>query len=389
MSQSDANSAGEPAPDQLRQVKARKYAKSRRYLASGNLSLAAILLLLLVFGGLSLRLTGLFDLPTVPLAVVYFAILVIAYEVLSAPLSYYQGFVLPHRYGLSVQRFNGWLGDEAKTGVISLTLGAGIVAAVYWFITSFPQMWWLLSWALIILLSLILANLAPRIIGALFFKMTPLSDTDLKLRLEQLAQRAGTNVSGVYTIELSSKGTMANAALMGLGNTKRIVLSDTLLQRYSPLEIEIITAHELGHYLHNDIFRLFVVQSAIWLVGFYVTDIALRVSVVPLGFNSISDVAALPLLMLIFAVFSLLVAPLARAYSRHREVVADEYALRLTDDPKSFINAMTRLTDQNLSEAQPSRWVELLLYNHPSYSKRVENARYYSSHSLNRQGEGK
>ncbi len=388
MSQSDANSAGEPALDQLRQVKARKYAKSRRYLAIGNLSLAGVLLLLLVFGGLSLRLTGLFNLPTVPLAVVYFAILVVAYEVLSAPLSYYQGFVLPHRYGLSIQRFNGWLGDEAKTGVISLTLGAGIVAAVYWFITSFPQMWWLLSWALIILLSLILANLAPRIIGALFFKMTPLSDTDLKLRLEQLAQRAGTNVSGVYTIELSSKGTMANAALMGLGNTKRIVLSDTLLQRYSPPEIEIITAHELGHYLHNDIFRLFVVQSAIWLVGFYVTDIALRVSVVPLGFNSISDVAALPLLMLIFAVFSLLVAPLARAYSRHREVAADEYALRLTDDPKSFINAMTRLTDQNLSVAQPSRWVELLLYNHPSYSKRVEHARYYSSHSLNRQGEG-
>jgi len=388
MSQSDANSAGEPALDQLRQVKARKYAKSRRYLAIGNLSLAGVLLLLLVFGGLSLRLTGLFNLPTVPLAVVYFAILVVAYEVLSAPLSYYQGFVLPHRYGLSIQRFNGWLGDEAKTGVISLTLGAGIVAAVYWFITSFPQMWWLLSWALIILLSLILANLAPRIIGALFFKMTPLSDTDLKLRLEQLAQRAGTNVSGVYTIELSSKGTTANAALMGLGNTKRIVLSDTLLQRYSPPEIEIITAHELGHYLHNDIFRLFVVQSAIWLVGFYVTDIALRVSVVPLGFNSISDVAALPLLMLIFAVFSLLVAPLARAYSRHREVAADEYALRLTDDPKSFINAMTRLTDQNLSVAQPSRWVELLLYNHPSYSKRVEHARYYSSHSLNRQGEG-
>jgi len=380
MSQSDANSAGEPAPDQLRQVKARKYAKSRRYLASGNLSLAAILLLLLVFGGLSLRLTGLFDLPTVPLAVVYFAILVIAYEVLSAPLSYYQGFVLPHRYGLSVQRFNGWLGDEAKTGVISLTLGAGIVAAVYWFITSFPQMWWLLSWALIILLSLILANLAPRIIGALFFKITPLSDTDLKLRLEQLAQRAGTNVSGVYTIELSSKGTMANAALMGLGNTKRIVLGDTLFQQYSPPEIEIITAHELGHHLHSDTFRLLVIHSAIWLIGFYIADLALKASVMPLGFSGISDIAALPLLMLILATFSLLAAPMVNTYSRHLETAADEYALRLTDDPKSFITTMTKLTDQNLSEAQPSRWVELLMYDHPSYVKRVEHAHYYSTH---------
>ncbi|MCL0053288.1 M48 family metalloprotease [Dehalococcoidales bacterium] len=350
-----------------------------------ELALAGILLLLLGLSGLWLELTELITLPVVPAAIIYFVILMVTYGVLSAPLSYYRGFVLPRRYGLSIQKFTGWLGDEIKAGLLSLTLGAGIVAAIYWFITSFSQIWWLLSWGIIILLSLILTILAPIIIFPLFFKMKPLDDADLKLRLEQLAQRAKAKVCGVYTMELSSKGTTANAALMGLGKTKRIVLSDTLLEQYSPPEIEIITAHELGHHHHHDTFRLFIAQSAIWLVGFYVTDLVLKATVIPLGFSGISDIAALPLLILILATFSLMVAPVTNTYCRHLEVAADEYALRLTDNPKAFINTMTKLTDQNLAEAQPSRWVEFLLYDHPSYSKRVEHANYYSAIKSNQQ----
>ncbi len=369
--------------DPARQEKAKNYAKTRRRLAFSDLGLAGVLLLCLVFAGLSIRLTGLFSLPVMAAVIIYFVLLMVAYGVLSAPLNYYRGFVLPRRYGLSTQKFTGWLGDEIKARVLSLAFGAGIVAAIYWFIISFPSMWWLLGWGVVVLLSVILTNLAPIIIVPLFFKMEPLSDADLKLRLEQLALRAGTGVRGIYTLDLSSKGTTANAALMGLGNTKRIVLSDTLLQRYSTPEIEIITGHELGHHRHGDIFRLLVVQSAIWVIGFYVADLALKAGVVSLGFNGMSDIAALPLLILIFATFSLLVAPLINSYSRHLEVAADEYTLRLTDNPESFINTMTKLTNQNLTEAQPSRWVELLTYDHPSYNKRVEHARYYSTHKPN------
>jgi len=373
------NPIEESALNQLRQEKAKEYARASRRLFFADLVLGGILLLLLVFSGLSLRLAGLLTLPVVPAVTIYFIILMVVYKFLSAPLSYYGGFVLSHRYGLSTQKFNSWLGDQAKAGILSLILGAGTVAVVYWFITGFPSIWWLLSWGAIVLLSLILTNLAPIIIVPLFFKMKPLGDADLKLRLEQLLQRAQTKVHGVYVIELSSKGTTANAALMGLGNTKRIVVSDTLLQQYSPSEIEIITAHELGHHLHSDTFRLLVIHSAIWLIGFYIADLALKASVMPLGFSGISDIAALPLLMLILAIFSLLVVPMVNTYSRHLETAADEYALRLTDDPKSFITTMTKLTDQNLSEAQPSRWVELLMYDHPSYTERVEHARYYST----------
>ncbi|GAH63088.1 unnamed protein product, partial [marine sediment metagenome] len=226
--------------DPLRQEKAKKYAKARRCLGFSGLGLIGALLLLLVFSGLSARLTGLFTLPVVAAATTYFVILMVIYRVLLAPLDYYRGFVLPHRYGLSTQKFTGWLADEAKAEVLSLAFGAGIVAAIYWFITSFPLMWWLLGWGVIVLLGVILTNLAPIIIVPLFFKMKSLSDADLKLRLEQLARRAETRVVGIYNLELSSKRTTANAALMGLGNTKRIVLSDTLLQRYSLPEIEII-----------------------------------------------------------------------------------------------------------------------------------------------------
>jgi len=383
MSQPNQSHRQEPALNWGRQEEAKKYARARLRLAFGGLALAGILLLLLVFGGLSQRLAGLFMLPVVPGASLYLVMLLVAYGVLSAPLSYYGGFVLPHRYGLSIQKLTGWLGDRAKAGMLGLVFGAGMVAVIYWFITSFPAMWWLLSWGVVVLLSLILTNLTPIIIVPLFFKMEPLGNTDLRLKLEQLAQRAKVRVCDIYSLELSSKGTTAYAALMGLGNTRRVVLSDTLLQRYSSPEVETVVAHELGHHLHSDIFRLFVTQSAIWLIGFYVADLVLKVSVMQLGFNSMSDIAALPLLMLIFAIISLLAAPLTNAYSRHLEAAADDYALRLTDNPESFINTMTKLADQNLSEAQPSRWVELLLYDHPCYHKRVEHARHYLIHSRN------
>jgi STE24 endopeptidase len=380
MSHPNESPIEEPSLNQLRQEKAKEYAKARQRLFLADLVVGGILLLLLVFSGLSLRLAGLLTLPVVPAVTIYFIILIVGYGVLSAPLSYYRGFVLSRRYGLSTQRFASWLSDQAKAGILSLVLGAGLVAVVYWFITSFPSTWWLLSWGIVVIFSLILTNLAPIIIVPLFFKMKPLGDADLKLRLEQLSQRAQIKVHGIYVIELSSKGTTANAALMGLGNTRRIALSDTLLQQYSPSEIEIITAHELGHHLHGDTFRLLVIHTAIWLIGFYVVDLTLKSGVVPLGFSGISDIAALPLLMLIVAAFSLLVAPVVNTYSRRLEMAADEYALRLTDDPKSFITTMTKLTDQNLAEAQPSRWVELLIYDHPSYTRRVEHAHYYSTY---------
>lgn len=373
----------EPALDPERQEKAKEYARLKRRLSLVDLTLAGGLLGLLIFSGLSTRLVGSLALPPVPAASLYFLFLMVAYGVLLAPLGYYRGLVLPRRYGLSLQKLTGWLGDTMKAGVLAGVLGTGIVAAVYWFMSSLPQIWWLLAWGLVVLVSLMLTMLVPVLIVPIFFKMEPLADKELKKRLERLSQQAKIEVGGIYTVEFSSKGTTANAALMGVAKTKRIVLSDTLLSWYSPMEIEVIMAHELGHQRHRDIFRLFVVQSALLLIGFYITNLILKAAIAPPGFSSISDVAALPLLMLIFGVVSLLLAPLTNSFSRQLEAAADGYALSLTDDPGSFISSMTKLTDQNLAEAQPSRWVELLLWDHPSYHRRLEHASYYIAHKSN------
>ncbi len=370
----------EPALDPRRQEKAKEYARLKRRLSYIDLVFAGGLLLLLIFGGLSQRLAGSLALSPAPAAGLYFLFLMAAYGVLLSPLSYYRGLVLPQRYGLSLQKLADWLSDIVKAGVLVIVLGAGIVAAIFWFMSSLPQIWWLLSWGFVVLVSLALTILAPVLIVPIFFKMEPLADTELKERLKRLSRQARVRVGGIYTIAFSSKGTTANAALMGIGRTRRIVLSDTLLEQYSPAEIEVIMAHELGHQRHHDIFRLFVVQSAILLAGFYVTNIILKATIVPLGFSSLSDIATLPLLILIFGVVSLLFAPLTNSFSRQLETAADGYALSLTDDPGSFISSMTRLTDQNLAEAQPSRWVELLLWDHPSYQRRVEYAHRYLAH---------
>ncbi|MBI4284630.1 MAG: M48 family metallopeptidase [Chloroflexi bacterium] len=370
----------EPSPDPSRQAEARRYACAHRRFALGDLLLAGTLLTVLVFTGLSSVLAALITLPAVPAAIIYFVFLMIGYGILSAPLDYFGGYVLSHRYGLSTQGLGGWLGDVAKSTLLGLLLGSGMVALTYWSITAFPALWWLLTWAAVTLLTVVLTNLAPLVIVPLFFKTRPLADTDLKQRLEQLAERARTKVKGIYTIEFSRKVTTANAALMGLGNTRRIMLSDTLLQKYTPPEIEVITAHELGHHVHSDVLRLLVTQSAVLLLGFYFANLVFRGSVAWLGLGGISDVAALPLLLLIFAAFSLLAMPLMNAYSRHVETAADGYALGLTDDPQAFSSAMTKLTDQNLGEAKPARWVELLLYDHPAYYRRVELTRYYQAH---------
>jgi STE24 endopeptidase len=179
-------------------------------------------------------------------------------------------------------------------------------------------------------------------------------------------------------MDLSSKGTTANAMLAGLGKTRSIILSDTLLQQYTAEEVEVILAHELGHHIHRDIPKLIAVQAAVVLLAFYLSGLVLRASLVPFGFQGIADVAAFPLLFLSLAAFGLIVTPLINAYSRYVEGSADEAALELTANPRAFVTAMTRLTDQNLTVADPSRWVEILFYDHPPYTKRVDLAHRYN-----------
>jgi len=363
--------------DAKRQELAKEYARLTRWLSFVELAVVGALLLILVFGGVSARLSHLLAFPQPWASALYFIFLVIGLGIITLPLTYYQGFVLPRRYGLSNQKFMGWLADGAKASALGIVLGLAIVLALYWLLDRVPNTWWLWASVVLLLLTLLLTRLTPTLLLPLFFKLQPLDDAELNERLANLAKRARTQVCGVFTIDLSSKGTTANAMIAGLGNTRRIILSDTLLDQYSHEEVAVILAHELGHHLHRDIPKLIAVQAVVVLLAFCLANLVLKASVGALGFQGIADVAAFPLLVLSLAAFALVVTPLVNAYSRYLETSADEAALELTASPRAFVTAMRKLTDQNLGVAQPSRWVEFLFYDHPSYTRRVNLARRY------------
>jgi STE24 endopeptidase len=304
----------------------------------------------------------------------YVLMLMLLSKVLGLGLDYY-GFRLEHRYQLSNLRLRAWIWDEVKGFLVGVTL-AGIVAELLYFIMrQAPEHWWLIAWAAFLGLFVLLAQLAPVILFPIFYKFAPLENEELKARLVRLGERAGTRVRGVYQWKLSEKSKKANAALTGLGNTRRIILADTLLANYSTDEIEAVLAHELGHHVHRHIFKSILVQAGMTFVGFWAANLVLHYAVDRMHmFETLSDFASLPLLMLVATTLSFLVLPLLNAYSRFNERQADRYAFRSIAAVAPFISAMNKLAEQNLAERSPSRWVEWLFHSHPAISRRVAAA---------------
>jgi len=368
--------------DPERQQKAKEYARIRHRLLVADLAIAAVYVLGLLLSGLSAWFKAQLLLVTSqPLVVIalYFVAFSIIYGLLDFPLSYYGGYVLPHRYGLSIQSLRGWLADQAKGAALGLGIGLVAMEVMYYLLGAFPSIWWLLTGILFLFFTIVLANLAPLLIVPLFFKFRPFEDEELVSRLISLAERAGTKVRGVFTIDLSAKTTAANAALMGLGNTRRIVLGDTLMEKYDSDEIETILAHELGHHVHGDIWSGIAVQTALTLVGLFLADRLLRWGVAYFAFESLADVAAFPLVAMATGGLAVLAMPVANAYSRWREGLADQFSLEMTVKPQAFIAAMTKLANQNLAEAEPEPWAEFLLYSHPAIGKRIKRAQGFKS----------
>ncbi len=369
--------------DLERQQKAKEYARIRRRLSFVTMGIGVVGVFILLFTNLDIwlrdRLQGLSWQPIegwFPWQVlVYFLILLLGYEIITAPIAYYSGFVLPHRYGLSTMTLKSWLGDLFKGLVLGLVLEVLVIELVYALLASQPQTWWLWVALALLFFSVVMANLAPVLILPLFYKFTPLPEGDLTKRLLALAEHAHTRVRGVFTMQLSSKTTAANAALMGLGNTRRIVLGDTMLDRYTPDEIEVVLAHELGHHVHRDIWKLIISQSILTLGGLYLVNVVLHWAVERQQiYLSLSDAATIPLLLALIGAFGLIVMPLSNGYSRAIEYQADEYALLSTKKVEPFKSAMTRLANQNLADVEPSPIIEFLFHDHPSIRKRLKHA---------------
>jgi STE24 endopeptidase len=368
------------APDPERQHKARRYAHLRRRLlpVSLGLGLAWALGLLLSGAAVELRqfLTGLTTSRAL-VVTMFSGIVGVGYAILDLPLSYYSGFVLPHRFGLSKQSLRDWVWDQIKSGLLGGAFGLAMLQLLYLALSIWPEFWWVPVGVAFVLFGVVLSALAPILIVPLFYKLTPLEEEyqGLVERLKGLARKAGTRVEGVYRIDMSRRTEQANAALMGLGRSRRIVLGDTLLDNFSDDEIETVLAHELAHHVHHDIPLGILVQSAIMLGGLWVASLALQWGVDVFDLRGVNDIAGLPWLALVLGGFGLLISPLTNGWSRWREGMADRYAIETTGKPQDFGSAMVRLADQNLSEVDPAPWVKYLLYDHPPLKERIERAR--------------
>lgn len=314
-----------------------------------------------------------------PATVVFFALfLTTLLYLLELPFAFYQGFLLEHRYGLSNETFRQWGKDQAKGLVLSVVFGVAAASVVSWTIRSFPAWWWALAAAIFAVLMIGLVQFAPVVLLPLFYRFKPLDRPALVERLTRLADRARTRIAGVYEWALSAQTKKANAALTGMGRTRRILLSDTLLNNYSDDEIEVVLAHELSHHVHHDLWRGVALQTGLLFVGFFVAAWTLAAFADRLELRGHDDPAGLVLLLLAGGVCSLIFTPLANALSRTHERRADRYALEATRQPAAFISAMKRLSQQNLAEETPSPLVQWLFYSHPPIRERIDAARRWS-----------
>jgi STE24 endopeptidase len=306
--------------------------------------------------------------PLASAAAIVFVVTTLAagYELIALPIAAYRGWFLERRYGLSTESLAQWLRDHAKGFVLGLVLAAGAALVLYGCVHVAPRWWWIAAAAVFSLVTIVLATAAPVMLMPLFYRFTPLGREALRDRLLALCAAARVPVLGVFEWGLGEKSTRANAALVGMGRTRRILLSDTLLAGYSDDEIAVVLAHELAHHVHHDLWSGLALEALTVSAALFA---AAQVVEHP------ADLASLPLLALVFGAVSVALTPLANAWSRRNERRADRFALDLTALTAPFISAMRRLATQNLADERPSRLTYWFFHSHPTIEERIATAK--------------
>jgi len=368
--------------DPERQKQAKEYARIRRRLWLVDTIFSAVYALLWLFLGWAGALRDWLMTSTQNqwlLVALFVAVFGGIYSIINLPLGYYSGFVLPHRFGQSNQTLKDWVIDQLKGLAVGAPLGLLLLELLYLALRVTGALWWL--WAAIgmLVFTVLLSNLAPILIAPLFNKYVPLGDEHKELadRLLDLARRANTKVRGVFKYDMSKRTKAANAALTGVGNTRRIVIGDTLIDEFSTDEIETVLAHELGHHVHHDIPVLITLSTLSTTLSLFLASLALNWAIRYFGFTGPADVAAFPALGLIFGAYGLVTMPFENAVSRWRESMADDYALQATGKREAFASAFTRLANQNLGEVDPEKWVVFMFYSHPPLGERIAKANHW------------
>jgi STE24 endopeptidase len=363
-------------------------AQALQYHRSGNVlwaigtGLGVLIPALLLFTGLSARLrTAASRLGRwLPALALYALLFILTTALLGLPLAYYDGFVREHAYGLSNQSLGKWLADWVK-GVGLSGLGLALVLWIpYLLLRRSPQRWWLYAGLATLPIATFVLVITPIWIDPLFNDFGPLRDRALEQRILGLAERAGVSGSRVYEVNKSVDTKTVNAYVTGVGATKRIVLWDTIA-KLEPDQIEFVVAHELGHFVLHHVLAWIVVATVVATLSLYVVHrvggaMIARFSQ-QFGFDRLSDMASLPLLILLGTMVLFLVTPVLLAFSRHQEHEADRFALELTRNNRAAATTFVRLQQENLTVPRPSSWYTLWRGSHPSLGDRVDFANRY------------
>lgn len=367
----------------------KRYARERFWLGlfSGGFNL--LLLVLLLVTGFSISIAR-WCAGRPALVVLEYVLLVGAgFQILDLPGAWL-GRRIEIRYGMNRQNVGSWLWDEAKSALLAAVLGVGAAELVYWLLRASPEHWWLWAWAAFAVVMVGLAQLGPVLLLPLFFKLRPMTeenenDAPLVRRLESTyaGLRARNpklpRLHGIFEWKLGEKSAKANAALTGLGRTRRVIISDTLLEGSPVEEIEAVFVHELGHHVHHDIWRGLAFQTALSFLGFWLAHLVLAALVGPLKLHGIADIAGGPLLVLVFSVLGLLLLPVSNAFVRAMERRADDYSFVTLGTAAPLLAGLRRLAEKNLAEVEPPRWKEWLLYSHPSIATRIRRGEAWQS----------
>jgi STE24 endopeptidase len=305
---------------------------------------------------------------------VYVLLLSFASWVLTFPLRYYS-YTVSKSYNISVQSFHSWMRDGFVDFWISWLLTTIMVAVMYWLIKKYEKKWWVYAWLLSVPFTLFLYFIQPVVIDPLYNKFYPLQDEALKEKILNIADKADIPAENVYEVNMSEKTNALNAYVNGIGSNLRIVLWDTTLNKLSDNQVLFVMAHEMGHYVMNHLYWNLISSIVLSFLGLWIGSVIYRKWVEKYGkswgVKGIGDLAALPVLLLIFSLLSFAISPVENAVSRKAERDADLYAIEMTKNPEAAVGAFQQLATVSLSEVNPPKIVKWFLYGHPTMLERI------------------
>jgi len=363
-----------PLLDKNVQQKARQYEKEKRLIALLKMSVLLIIVLAFYYSGLSAGLSNAGKDSSVILA---FSLYILCFQsllfLLTLPFEYFSGYIHEHKWDFSNQTIKSWLLEQGKSFLVGLIMMWILLGLLFLIMNEFPRYWWLIAGLFYAIVSVVFATLFPVLVFPLFNKYTPIRNKNLTGALEKILSKEGLKSSGFFMEDMSRQTRKENASLAGLGKTRRVILGDNLINNMSVPEVVSIMAHEVGHYKHKHIWKSLMIGTLQQVIVFFLLDRIMRL-IFP-GFMSgiRMNLTLFPFFILILeGVSTFLLGPIGNAISRYYEKQADRYAFENIDDKRSFLEALAGLTNRNLINAYPEKWIKLLFYSHPPVGERLE-----------------